>query len=88
MTTPHVPDGSIIITPSEVYAEVKALTEVVRQLVARDEAEKADRDRLALEVADLAKRLNWVEQKIWIASGFCAAAGSGIGAVVVSLINR
>lgn len=35
-----IPEGSVIITPTEIYAKVNTLTEVVTQLLARDEADQ------------------------------------------------
>lgn len=84
---PEIPDGSIVITPSEVYADVKALTDQVTKLLARDEAEREDRDRDRTRLDKIEIRLSKVEQKIWLASGFCAAIGSGAGATLVSLIR-
>lgn len=42
-TPPPIPEGSVIITPTEIYAKVNTLTEVVTQLLARDEAEQVRR---------------------------------------------
>lgn len=36
-----IPEGSVIITPTEIYAKVNTLTDVVTQLLARDEADQA-----------------------------------------------
>lgn len=42
--TQGIPEGSVIITPSQVYDRVNSLTEAVTELLARD---KADQDRQA-----------------------------------------
>lgn len=74
-----VPEGSIIITPTEVYNEVKSLTEVVRQMVANDVAEVESRRELKARVEELDTRLSAVERKMLLFTGAAAAAGAGIG---------
>lgn len=37
--TNQIPEGSVIITPAQVYDKVNTLTELVTQLLARDEAD-------------------------------------------------
>jgi hypothetical protein len=78
MTNP-IPDGSIIITPTEVYNEVKSLTDVVRQLVAQDAAEVERNRNLTARVDQLDTRLSAVEKKMLLFTGFAAAAGAGVG---------
>jgi len=77
--TNHVPEGSIIITPTEVYNEVKSLTEAVRELVAADHADQASRAELKLRVDQIDTRLSAVEKKMLLFTGFAAAAGAGVG---------
>jgi hypothetical protein len=78
-TQPPVPEGSIIITPTEVYNEVKSLTEAVRLLVAQDAAEVESRRELKARVDLLDTRLTAVERKMLLFTGAAAAAGAGIG---------
>lgn len=75
----NIPDGSIIITPTEVYNEVKSLTEAVRQMVANDVAEIESRRELKQRVDLLDSRLSAVERKMLLFTGAAAAAGAGIG---------
>ena len=79
MNQPPIPEGSIIITPTEVYNEVKSLTEAVRQLVAQDAAEVESRRELKARVDLLDTRLTAVERKMLLFTGAAAAAGAGIG---------
>lgn len=74
-----IPEGSIIITPTEVYNEVKSLTEAVRKMVAQDEAEIESRRELKLRVDGLDTRLSAVERKMLIFTGAAAALGAGVG---------
>ena len=79
MSGQQIPEGSIIITPAEVYNEVKSLTEVVRALVAQDAAEtQRAKDRDA-RLDKLDSRLTAVERKLLLATGAAAAAGAGVG---------
>jgi hypothetical protein len=90
MTGQNIPEGSIVITPTEVYNEVKALTDVVRQMVANDAAEIDSRRDLKSRVETLKietdarldkfdTRLTAVERKMLMFTGAAAAAGAGIG---------
>jgi hypothetical protein len=81
MTEHPAPAGSIVITPAELYAEVRALTIEVRDLVGRD---KTDHEA----IADLKARVRSLEQKIWIASGGAAALGGLAGTLLPSLMSR
>jgi len=60
MTTGHIPEGSVVITPTEIYAKVNTLTDVVTQLLARDEADQirqADQKEAAVRrETEVAKR--------------------------------
>lgn len=55
-----IPEGSVIITPAQVYDKVNALTEAVTEMLARDKAEEkrqADLKEAALRrEADAARR--------------------------------
>lgn len=74
-----IPEGSIIITPAEVYAEVKALTNKVTELLAADHAKTKESTDLGRRLDQLEPRVTKLENKVWLAAGFCAALGSGIG---------
>ena len=78
-TPPPIPEGSIIITPTEVYNEVKSLTDAVRDLIASDKADTDVRTRLEQRVDKLDSRLTAVERKMLLFTGAAAAAGAGIG---------
>lgn len=85
--SPDIPEGSIIITPTEVYNEVKSLTEAVRTLITREEAEREDRNELKKDVAALGARVSRLEQRLFVASGFCAALGGIAGVLAPSLFK-
>lgn len=87
MTNP-VPEGSIIITPSEVYAKVTGLTDVVTKLVAQDEAEQSRAARLEQKVDALDGRVSAIEKKIWIVTGFAAAAGGLLGNWLPTMLSQ
>lgn len=78
MTQP-IPEGSIIITPAEVYAKVTALTDAVTELVATDKAEAKERAELKAKVEGIETRLTAVERKIWMVTGAAATAGGLLG---------
>lgn len=82
-----IPEGSIVITPTEVYNEVKALTIAVRELVASDKAEADDRTALRQRVDQIDNRLTAVERKLLLATGFAAACGAGAGSWLSTLLG-
>jgi hypothetical protein len=87
MIQPPIPEGSIIITPTEVYNEVKSLTEAVRQLVAQDAAEVESRRELKARVDLLDTRLTAVERKMLLFTGAAAAVGAGVGTWLPGLLG-
>jgi len=77
---PEVPDGSIVITPKEFYdgvskdiAEIKAAVSPLPEI-------KQDMD--ALE-----RRVNAIERRLWIATGFAAAIGTGAGTFLAQALG-
>ena len=74
-----IPEGSIIITPTEVYNEVKSLTDAVRDLISADKQDVQVRAELRLRVDAIDSRLSAVEKKMLLFTGAAAAAGAGIG---------
>lgn len=86
MTT--IPEGSVVITPAQVYEKVVTLTEVVTKLVAADEADTTDRADLRTRVSDLEKDVINIKQKLWFVAGICSAAGGGLGSALASALAR
>lgn len=78
-TPSPIPEGSIIITPAEVYNEVKSLTDAVRSLIASDAADVLARNTLQEHVDKLDTRLSAVERKMLLFTGAAAALGAGVG---------
>lgn len=85
--TQQIPEGSIVITPAEVYAKVTSLTDAVRDLIASDKAEEHARAELRLKVEQLDTRLTAVEKKMLLFTGAAAAAGAGIGTWLPRLLG-
>lgn len=78
--TSSVPEGSVIVTPSEVWSEVRATRDAVRDLSHK-------LDDIPDKIRDQEARLREVERRMWSAMGivgFLAVAAS----IVVSLIAR
>ena len=90
MTTPPntpVPEGSVIITPAEVYREVKELTGEVRDLITADKAEQRERARLEGRVDSIDTRVSALERRWWIVVG-AAIGGSTGGTALIQYIAR
>jgi hypothetical protein len=82
------PEGSIIITPAEVYAKVTSLTDAVTELVAADKAEERHRAAIQVKVERLEERMTAVERKLLLATGAAAAIGGGLGSWLPGLLGR
>jgi hypothetical protein len=63
-----IPDGSVIITPTEVYAEVRATGDAVRGLATK-------LDNIPAELADHEARLRILERARWPLPSLAAVTG-------------
>jgi hypothetical protein len=80
VTTAQFPEGSIIVTPSEVWNEVRATRDAVMDLSHR-------MNDIPEKIRDQESRLREVERRMWAAMGvvgFLAVAAS----IAVSLLVR
>lgn len=94
----HIPEGSVIITPAQVYDKVNKLTEAVTEMLARDQADEVaarrreaednrrESDRKA-EIKALEVRVTAVERKVYIAAGFAAALGGVLGGYLPAVLG-
>lgn len=62
---------------SEIYSELRRLSELVARL-----DERLAHDKTSEDVADLQTRVSALEQRVWRASGFAAAVGALVGVAV------
>lgn len=83
-----IPEGSVVISPADIYAEVRSLTTAVQALVATDKAEANDRAAMAARVEHLDTRLSAVERKLWMVTGAAASVGGLLGAWLPTVLNR
>lgn len=83
-----IPEGSIVITPTEMYNEVRDLTGAVRELVATDKADAKERAALTVKVEAIDVRLTALEKKVWFVAGICAAVGGTVGSALAPVLVR
>lgn len=83
-----VPEGSVIITPTEVYSRVIALTDVVTKMVASDQAEAESRAEMKTRLGKVEEDVVSIKQKLWFVAGVCSALGGGIGSAIASVLAR
>lgn len=88
MTGSQVPEGSVIITPAEVYSRVVALTDVVTKMVAADQAESEARADMKARLKTVEDDVSSIKQKLWFVAGICSAAGGGLGSALASVLAR
>lgn len=80
MADQTIPEGSVVITPGEVYARVLNLTDQVTQLLAQKDRTEEQHQRLEVRVEGLEGRVARAEAKLWIITGAAATLGGSIGA--------
>lgn len=78
--SPEVPEGSIVITPKEFY-------DGVRNDIAEIKAAVSPLPDMKIRVDLLDSRTSALERKIWVATGFAAAAGGGISLLAQFLMR-
>jgi hypothetical protein len=83
-----IPEGSIVITPADMYGEVKALTIAVRDLIASDKAESSERAELKAEVRRLRVEVDAINKKLWMMTGAAAAVGGGLGSWLPTMLGH
>ena len=76
----EAPDGSIVITPKEFY-------DGVRQDIADIKSAVSPLGPLAVDVADLKRRVSALESRVLWASGFAAAVGLAAGWLIPQLMK-
>lgn len=76
---PQVPEGSIIITPTEVYRSVTELTASVQRLIIQNEAGLVARAEDRADLEKLEGRVTALERKVWMIAGAGATIGATIG---------
>ena len=84
MTIP-VPDGSVIVTPAQMFAEMREMHDEVKAL--KNVLDPALTD-IRTDVKDHELRLRSVEKRIWMASGVAALVSSGAVAIILELLAR
>lgn len=82
-----IPEGSVIITPSQVYDKVNLLTDEVTKLLARDDAGQERRTTDARRLDAMEARLTSVEKKLLLLSGAAAALGAGVGSWLPTVLR-
>ena len=65
MTTSQVPEGSIVVTPSEVWTEVRLTRDAVRDLAHL-------MSTIPGQIQDQEARIRQIEQRMWSAMGVMA----------------
>lgn len=98
MSHDDVPEGSIIITPAQVYEKVTGLTEKVTRLLLQNEQANRDRtdDRAAIakleervgdELRLVKARVDALERRVWLITGAAAAVGGSIGSWLPAVLT-
>jgi hypothetical protein len=89
--TAEMPPGSVVITPAQMYAEIRTMAEKVDHLAAVvDPALSTIRDDVSEirdDLGDHETRIRSIERRVWVFAGTAMAGGAGI-AQAASLLNR
>jgi len=70
----HIPEGSVVITPTEMYAEMRAIHDSVNSI--KDTLDPAVAE-IRTDLADHEARIRGMEKRIWLASGAFALISVG-----------
>lgn len=73
-----VPEGSVVITPAQMYEELRAVHELVRDLSGKVDPALADLRRVA---DDHESRLRGIEKRVWLACGAALFFAGPLGAL-------
>ena len=98
-----VPPGSAIVTPAQMYDEIKAihqgvieirgeLREVTRVVPDHEERLRAleqreDSAEVVNDVQDHETRIRGIERALWLVAGFAASGGGVVGSIVTKLLG-
>lgn len=82
MTVQHAEPG-FLVTPAQMYAEVRSLHETVIRMDAKID----NLNGQAAEITDHESRIRTVEQAVWRAAGAAAALGAAGGVILQILIK-
>lgn len=77
----QVPEGSVVITPAQVYNEVIHCTRSVEKLITENKQDRRDQDKLEDRVDRLDGRLSAVERRLWMITGAASAVGGILGSM-------
>src|SRR3546814_8406037 len=66
MTTPFIPDGSVIITPAQMYGEMQAMRTSLEHLTATLDPFTVD---VRKDIADHEARIRSIERRLWAQTG-------------------
>lgn len=80
--TVEMPAGSVVITPTQMYGEIRDMKEQVQHLVNVVDPALTD---IRSDVSDHEGRIRGLERKVWIAAGLAAGAGAGLGKLATIL---
>lgn len=73
--TVEMPAGSVVITPTQMYGEIRDMKEQVQHLVNVVDPALTD---IRSDIGDHERRLRSLEIKVWIAAGIATGAGAGL----------
>lgn len=74
--------GSVLITPTQMYDEMRATREQVQRLANLVDPALGD---IRADVTDHETRIRHLERKVWVAAGVAAGAGAGIAQLAAAL---
>lgn len=74
--------GAVIITPTEMYQEMRATREQVQRLANLVDPALGD---IRADVSDHETRIRHLERRVWVAAGIAAGAGAGLAQLATAL---
>lgn len=92
MTNSVIPEGSVVITPTEMYREMLATHQAVRDVSMKLDGALSDTarrlDGIDNDVADHETRIRGLERRIWMTVGAGTVVGGGAAALISQLVAK
>lgn len=92
MTGATIPEGSVVITPTEMYREMVDTHRAVQNISTKLDGALSDNGRrldgIDKDLVDHETRLRGLERRVWMAVGVSTAVSGGAAALISQLVTK
>jgi hypothetical protein len=72
----RIPDGSVVITPTQMYQEIRETHDLVKDVAAKLDPALTE---IRNDIADHEGRIRGIERRVWFWAGTASALGASAG---------